>query len=526
MPPLAALMETLRANNVSGERVLLALFLARAARDTVSLVQRDGWRALVKRSLSVLISFSKAAIPGVAGLVAGEERAALQELEDDLLGEGDAHANVAVPKKGVSAKAVEAELLGFVDAQTNFNSGKQMGGIYHTAVSDLSAFQGRVWSKYACSNALYPGVFPSVRKFEAELVKMVVGIVHGEECGAVGLLASSGTEAILLAALSYRETGRARGITRPRIIAGISAPPAIFKACHYFGIELVKVPVDASLRLTAAAVAPAIDANTVAIYASAPSFSHGVVDEIEQLSELALSKGIGLHVDNCLGGFLLSYMSKEGLFTKPWDFAVRGVTTMSVDVHKYGMAPKGASICVFRDPAQRAATYVPSSEGCEGLYVTPTLQGSRSGANMAVAWATVVHIGDDGYRKLARDITASYRKLVKAVETIPEIGLATDAELGVVPLVGKGKLDIYALATLMTQKGWGIFTGQKPKTLSLPIAEQAGATLDEMIKDLHESVEHLRKHPDTKPAGNAALCGGGHFCGRRAPLLAWRWAPF
>ena len=193
--------------------------------------------------------------------------------------------------------------------------------------------------------------------------------------GAAGLLASGGTEAVLLAALAYREQGRKRGITRPQIVCGVSAHPAIVKACSYFGIELVKVALDpTTMRLTARNVRPFLTRRTVAIYASAPCFSFGAVDEIEELGKLAKSRGVGLHVDCCLGGVLLSFMQREGLFKPPWDFVVPGVTTISVDLHKYGYASKGASVTAFRDPALRRLTYVPSADGCEGLYVTPTLQ--------------------------------------------------------------------------------------------------------------------------------------------------------
>ena len=121
-------------------------------------------------------------------------------------------------------------------------------------------------------------------------------------------------------------------------------------------MELIKAPLDpTTMRLTARAVQPLLTRRTVAIYASAPCFSFGAVDEIESLGRLAQRRGIGLHVDCCLGGVLLSFMQREGLFTRPWDFHVAGVTTISVDLHKYGYASKGASVTAFRDPALRRA---------------------------------------------------------------------------------------------------------------------------------------------------------------------------
>ena len=159
------------------------------------------------------------------------------------------------------------------------------------------------------SNMLYPDVFPGARKFEAEIVAMVLDMLHGSSANAVGLLSSGGTESILLAILAYREQGKKRGIENPEVLAGISAHPALMKACHYFGVKLIKLPIcPKTLQLLPETVSRAINRNTVAIYASAPTFTHGIVDPIEKLADLALRNNIGCHVDNCLGGFLLSYM--------------------------------------------------------------------------------------------------------------------------------------------------------------------------------------------------------------------------
>lgn len=479
--------------------------IAQASRRIVFLVRRDGWRVLLRLTLGGVLRVASASVPGVAGLVESSQVAALAQLERDLLGDGDADANLALPKRGITAEAVE-QMTAAMRAPETAGLKRQWGGIYHADASALTLLQGRVWSQYTCSNALYPGVFPSLRKFEAELVAMGSSLVHGAECGAVGLLASGGTEAILLAGLAYREQARKRGIARPTIIAALSCHPAILKACTYFDMELLKVPLDATMRLTPSAVAHLIDRSTIAIYASAPSFAHGVVDDIEGLSRLAVERGIGLHVDNCLGGFLLSHMAMEGLYSKPWDFALPGVSTISLDVHKYGFAPKGASIALFRDASLRRLTYVPSTDGCEGLYVTPTLQGSRCGATIATAWATLMHIGEEGYRAAARSIAESHARVEAEIAKYPrQLRLVTKADLAVVPVSGVGSFDIYALATLLGERGWGVFTGQKPASMSIPIGEQTHGNLAALFSDLSEAVRHLVEHPQTRPRGNAAI---------------------
>jgi sphinganine-1-phosphate aldolase len=254
------------------EHAIVFFVVQRTLSDTTALVRREGLGGLYKRTAGVILSFAKAAIPGVSGLVAGEEKKALADLEKDLLGEGDPDAMPTMPAEGFSVKEVERRVMKMQAEEVAAAGGKKWAGIYHESHGALDALQSRVWSAYASTNALYPGVFPSLRKFEAEIVSMVLGIVHGHECGAVGLLASGGTESVLLAALAYRQAGRAKGIARPRIIACISCHPAITKAAAYFDFELVKVPYDPkTLRMVPEHVKPYINGSTVAIYASAPS---------------------------------------------------------------------------------------------------------------------------------------------------------------------------------------------------------------------------------------------------------------
>ena len=360
------------------------------------------------------------------------------------------------------------------------------------------------------SNMLYPDVFPGARKFEAEIVAMVLDMLHGSSANAVGLLSSGGTESILLAILAYREQGKKRGIENPEVLAGISAHPALMKACHYFGVKLIKLPIcPKTLQLLPETVSRAINRNTVAIYASAPTFTHGIVDPIEKLADLALRNNIGCHVDNCLGGFLLSYMQKNGDFNRQFDFRVKGVTTISCDLHKYGHSSKGVSVLGFRSADLRRLTYVPSVDGCEGLYVTPTLQGSRSGGTIAQAWATLLNIGDSGYIKIAKNMASVVKKMTKIVEDIPELQLLVTPDASIVPMTttSKAKFTIYQVASLLERAGWNMFTGQHPPVMSACIGDQHLHVLADWERDLRNVVETLRKTPNLKLEGHAAVYG-------------------
>jgi hypothetical protein len=345
--------------------------------------------------------------------------AAVAELAVDL--EAPLH---QLPAEGLPAQFVAdvATALKAADPYNEPGEGlKKWGGIYHATGREgeegggLEELQATISTEYLSTNALYAGLWPSIQKFEREIVAMTVAMLNGGE-DAVGLLTSGGTESILLPILGYREWGKLKGITEPEIICGDTAHPALAKACFYFGVKLVVTTVDpVTQRIVPDAVRAATTPSTIAIYASAPNFPNGRVDPIVELGEYAVERGLGLHVDNCLGGFYLSFAQQAGLLQDVrWDFGVPGVTTISVDVHKYGMAAKGVSVVAFADAALRRGTFYPVVE-LLGTYITPTMQGSRNGVGMAIAWATMVSTGQDGYRKMARDVHSVHTAMKAAV---------------------------------------------------------------------------------------------------------------
>ena len=432
----------------------------------------------------------------------------MQHIERELLGDGDEDALLRIPS-ALPAATILARAQDQHARQAGFAAGRKWGGIYHEE-GPLTRLQADVWALFNCSNTLYPEVFPGTRKFEAEVIAMTVDMLHGRECGAVGLLTSGGTESILIAVLAYREQARARGNDEPEILAAVTAHPALTKACHYFGVSLTKLPVcPQTLRLLPDTVAAAISRRTVAVYASAPSFTHGVVDPIEELASLAAGRGIGLHVDNCLGGFLLSFMQRIGKHDAPFDFRVAGVTTISCDCHKFGHTSKGVSVVAFRDPALRRLSYVPSVDGCEGLYVTPTLQGSRAGATIAQAWATLLFLGEEGYRRMAEEVTQVADQMAEIVAKIPELQLLVQPDAAIVPITtapGAG-FSIYQVASLLEAAGWNLFTGQHPPVMSACIGEQHLRVTEEWGRDLEAAVARLKAEPGIQLEGHAAVYG-------------------
>lgn len=460
-------------------------------------------------------------LPYVRSIVDREVGKELAAIEKKMHGNGDSQAMVTLPHEAMSSSEIWHQIreLHAAEASVYVGVAKKWAGIYHSPDGELVDLQNRVWSLYNCSNTLYEGVFPSVRKFEAELISWVLHLLHadsgsagstGSTSSACGLLTSGGTESVLLAALSYRELGLQRGVATPRVLAANTCHPCIVKACHYFGMKLTKIKVDAStgFALTAAAVKRHITSDVVCLYASAPTFPHGVIDHVEDLGRLAESKGIGLHVDNCLGGILLSYLDSQNLTPghQLWDFRAKGVTSISVDIHKYGNASKGVSVVAFRDQNLRRLTYVPVTDGCEGLYITPTMQGARGGAVIAQAWATMLSFGQAGYEHFAAEIHKSHIRCQEIVNSIPGLFVLCKCHSCIVP-VGSNKYNIYAVASVLEEKGWNLATGQNPPYLGICIGERHSQILDSFEEDLRSTVAFLDGNPSYKPAGAAAVYG-------------------
>ena len=248
-----------------------------------------------------------------------------------------------LPASGRSDSAILSELQRYAAIEDEeWKRGRISGTVYMNNLQHSKLMQS-VYGMYCWSNPLHIGTWPKLTQCEAEVVAMTANAVHGPP---IGTLTSGGTESIVLAIrAALRYYGNGRSIQYPEIVCGSSAHAAVDKACEMFGIR--KCVIDCSqspYTLDAARVRQAITSNTILIYASAPSYPQGVVDPIEKLSKIAIQYGVGLHVDACLGGFVLAFVDDA----PPFDFRNQGVTSMSIDTHKYGYATKGTSIVLYR----------------------------------------------------------------------------------------------------------------------------------------------------------------------------------
>src|SRR5436190_3833628 len=339
--------------------------------------------------------------------------------------------NRALPENGRPREEILAELATMAQEEDAFWETGKCSGTMYCGDHEHYAFMNEAFGGFAHVNALQRDMCPSQTKFEAEIIAMTLDVLNGQavtDSTPVGVVTTGGTGSILHAVLAYREYGaQQRGITQPNVIKPETAHPAFDKACHLFGIELRKAPVDP--KTTQADVdwmADHIDGNTVAMIGSACNYGYGTIDPMDELSDLALARGIGLHVDSCLGGFILPFGQKLGYDVPVYDYRLPGVTSMSADTHKYGYAFKGSSVCTFRGKELRQCQYYTVTDWPGGLYLSPTFAGSRPGALSATCWAAMVSIGESGYLEAARRILGTGARIRDGIAAVPGLRVVGD----------------------------------------------------------------------------------------------------
>jgi len=396
-----------------------------------------------------------------------------------------------------------------------WETGRISGSYYHGG-KDHYAFLNEIFGLFSHVNLLQRDMCPSGTKFEAEIVSMTANMLHAEavECsgpddGVCGAITSGGSESIMLPMLAYREQARAaRGITAPEMVVPDTIHPAFEKGAYYFGIRLVRVPVGADFLADVDAMRAAITPNTIALAGSAANYPHGLIDPLTRLSEVALAHDIGMHVDACLGGFLLPWIEKLGYDVPPFDFRLPGVTSMSCDTHKWGYGLKGASVVLYRGKALRRWQYFSTTSWPGGLYASPTMAGSRSGGITASTWASLVAHGEEGYLETTRRIMKAADTIKAGVARIPELRIAGNPTFCIAVL--SDVVDIYHVADHMASRGWRLNGLQRPPGfhICVTLPQTAPGLAERFVEDLRAAVVYA-KNPPASPPKSGALYGGG-----------------
>jgi len=415
----------------------------------------------------------------------------------------------SIPEKGIPRKEVLDRLQGFAGEDVNYRDNKIFSLVYYLG-EEHTDFLKEAYGMYFSENALNPMAFRSLKRFEHEVVRMTASMLNGDDQVA-GVMTSGGTESCLLPVLAYREMASARRVIplrRPEMIAPETIHVAWEKAAKYFGVKMVHVPVDSDCRADVNVVRKKINRNTIMIVASAPSYPHGVIDPIEQLGEIALSRGIPFHVDSCLGGFLLPFVERLGYEVPPFDFRVPGVTSISADVHKYAFSAKGASTLLYRNIDYLKHQFFICTDWPGGVFASPALLGTRPGGAIAAAWAALNAIGMDGYLNIARAIMDTTDKLKAGIETIGGLKILGKPAMGVFAYTSEDKdVNIFAVGDQLEEKGWLVDRLQRPDALHCMITPRHAAIADQYLADLQKGVEAVRRNPELATSGNAAMYG-------------------
>jgi glutamate/tyrosine decarboxylase-like PLP-dependent enzyme len=285
-----------------------------------------------------------------------------------------------------------------------------------------------------------------------------------------------------------------------------TAHPAFEKAAHYFDVISVRVPATDGFRADVEAMRRAINENTIMLVGSAPTYPHGVVDSIAELSAVASEHEIGLHVDACLGGFLLPFVRKAGYPIPDFDFRVPGVTSMSADIHKYGFAAKGASTVLYRNAALRRHQFFVYADWCGGVYASPTMSGTRPAGAIAAAWATMNAMGEDGYLRNAQQIMKTTKALIEGVNSIPGLYVLGEPDMSVFAFASD-EVDMFAVADAMEERGWHMDRQPKPSALHIMVTLAHQRVVDRFLSDLKESVQYVRENPSSASEGSAPMYG-------------------
>jgi glutamate/tyrosine decarboxylase-like PLP-dependent enzyme len=371
------------------------------------------------------------------------------------------------------------------------------GLTYPTGRDDIEGLAHAVHDRMLYSNALNPFRFPEQARLVGELVSDV-GTLLNLPAGGGGSTTSGGTESILMACLVARGRARARGVERPAIVAPASAHPAYAKAAHLLDLDYRSVALnEGTLDVDVEALRALVDGSTALVVASAFSYPHGVMDDVVAVSAIAADAGAGCHVDACVGGMVLPFAERAGLRSlPPWDFRVPGVTSMSVDLHKYGYVPKGASVVLHRDADWAGHQWFVYDQWPAGIYGSPAIAGAKSAAPALAAWAVMQHLGVEGFTAIVRDLLSTAEALRDGVAAHDGIAVNGDPVGTILSWRSERPgLDLFAVGDALEARGWFFNrltgTGGGEPGLHVMVSPAHGAVLEPLLSDVASAYDEV-----------------------------------
>ena len=362
---------------------------------------------------------------------------------------------LGLPTNGRGEDELFAELDEIRAKDLDTKGGRTWAYVYDAGRgAEIFRLAERAYLSFLHENALDPTVFPSLLKLENDVVAMAASHLSAPE-GVVGNFTTGGTESIMMALKAARDfAAETRGIGSPEIILPVTAHAAFHKAAHYFGIDIITTPVDTDTwKADVASMAGEINENTIMLVGSAVSYAHGVVDPIPEIAALAAENGLLCHVDGCIGGFILPYFRQLGASVTDFDFVVPGVTSMSMDLHKYAYTPKGASVVLYRDAAVRRHQLFACAGWTGYTVINTTFQSTKSGGALAAAWTVMNHLGENGYTEIAERTLAATRAIIDGVEQIDELSVMGTPEANLIAL-SSDTVNVFEVVDEMRDLQW------------------------------------------------------------------------
>ncbi len=400
--------------------------------------------------------------------------------------------NSRFPPLSKSWKDIESEMTAARRSDMPWRDAHNFKPAYFGGEDVLEVANGAL-NMYLAENAIFSRTaYPSLGQYESDVVDMMLSLLNAPK-GAGGSVSSGGTESIIMSVKTAREWAReTRPVAgTPELIIPHTAHPAFDKAGHMLGVKVVRMAKSPEWRADVAAMAEAVNDATIMIMGSAPPYPYGETDPIEEIAAIARAHDLWMHVDGCIGGCILPFMRRLGEAVPDFDFAVPGVMSMSVDLHKFGYANKGVSLVLLRDTGLERYQRTSFGDWPAGVYSTANITGSRSGGPLASAWAVMNYLGEEGYLRVFADQRDIKQRLMKGIEEIE--GLEIIANPHALHFFFSSKLfDIFAVETGMAAKGWSAVRAEQPNSIMLWVNMSHQNMVEEYLADLQLVVADVR----------------------------------
>lgn len=460
------------------------------------MLERIFWTNIKRKAVQKFLT-----LPPVAKKIDEKLDKALMEVREEFRKNNPAELCKELGEQGASWETIDSKLKQLLKPDQQLKSSGRLSGMYYTPNDEQ--FEKEVAqrsSPYLYYNLMHVDKVVGVRQAEVELLSWFIQMLKGDQT-AMGVSTSGGTESILLAVISFREVARIyRGVTEPELLLPASAHSAFFKACFYFKIRARVVPLDPkTFTVDLKKLKARINQNTIGVVCSGGNYPHGLVDPVPEVAEIVRPYKLPIHVDCCLGGYSMIFSEELGIDVPKFNFEIPEVTTISIDPHKYGMAPKGVSLLLFRNPIFKKASIYVHEDWCGGVYGTTSITGSKPSSSMIGGWMSTLKLGKEGLRanvKAIHDILISTVEKLKKNDCIQVIG---NPQLNTFAFCFKAEFktfSIFQMAEALTRKGWYAPILQFPSVIHMAITR---SNMDQVRDSFAETVtvilKELRENP-------------------------------